>query len=31
MDFQAGSGKIDEHWDTIQEIPEASANPNGMG
>jgi predicted SnoaL-like aldol condensation-catalyzing enzyme len=23
-------GRIDEHWDAIQEIPETSANPNGM-
>ena len=23
-------GRIDEHWDAIQEIPKTSANPNGM-
>jgi predicted SnoaL-like aldol condensation-catalyzing enzyme len=28
--FRLENGKIDEHWDTIQEIPETSANPNGM-
>ena len=28
--FRLVDGKIDEHWDTIQEIPETSANPNGM-
>jgi len=28
--FKLENGKIDEHWDTIQEIPETSANPNGM-
>ena len=28
--FRLEGGKIDEHWDTIQEIPETSANPNGM-
>jgi len=24
------NGKVVEHWDAIQEIPEKSANPNGM-
>jgi predicted SnoaL-like aldol condensation-catalyzing enzyme len=28
--FKLEDGKIVEHWDTIQEIPEISANPNGM-
>ena len=28
--FRLDDGKIDEHWDVIQEIPEESANPNGM-
>jgi predicted SnoaL-like aldol condensation-catalyzing enzyme len=28
--FRLVDGKIDEHWDTIQEISKDSANPNGM-
>mgnify|MGYP001024819824 CR=1 FL=1 len=32
MDFFRfdGNGKICEHWDSIQQIPETSANPNTM-
>jgi predicted SnoaL-like aldol condensation-catalyzing enzyme len=28
--FELESGKIVEHWDAIQEIPEKSANANTM-
>jgi predicted SnoaL-like aldol condensation-catalyzing enzyme len=28
--FRLEKGKIVEHWDAIQEIPESSANANGM-
>ncbi len=28
--FRLENGRIDEHWDVIQEIPESSDNPNGM-
>jgi predicted SnoaL-like aldol condensation-catalyzing enzyme len=28
--FRLENGRIEEHWDVIQEIPEGSDNPNGM-
>ncbi len=28
--FRVARGKVVEHWDVIQDIPEKSANPNGM-
>ena len=28
--FRLENGRIEEHWDVIQTVPEISANPNGM-
>jgi predicted SnoaL-like aldol condensation-catalyzing enzyme len=28
--FRLENGKVVEHWDVIQEVPEKTANPNGM-
>jgi predicted SnoaL-like aldol condensation-catalyzing enzyme len=28
--FRLENGKVVEHWDVIQEVPDNSANPNGM-
>jgi len=28
--FRFENGKVVEHWDAIQEVPEKAANPNGM-
>jgi predicted SnoaL-like aldol condensation-catalyzing enzyme len=28
--FMLENGKVVEHWDVMQEVPEKSANPNGM-